>query len=727
MENLRLGPVGGSGGKPFDDYTIPNDARLTAVHIYTEWVIDALRIDFVHVDGQADGRPPLGGLGGAHQVFYLEEDEYLTGISGRCGWYVDAIRFHTNKRVSDLYGGRGGERDYALHATPGFEIAGFFGRADWYVDALGAILRPLAVREEVSAGAALEAEADAEQLAAEEEEAFDAVAAAVAAEVAAEAEARRAAGAELRGAAALDLADDAAEMGGEPLAPEEAAALEAAVLQEIVAALEEEIDAEQQAELDEETFDMAVVQLSQSVGGTADIEALEADTALAAIAALEDMSPGDEETVDLAVETRLDIDPATGGAVATVTALASEVEELPAETETFRTPPEEWGKPQMGSEGATQTHMYTARDKSDTYGVLPEIYRPPAEGTSDAGVEPERASQAGDGVTVGGQSPRTETPADMAEAPTEEAGETWTELEDASQAIYATVAVRRELVSSPEELEALEDMAVAQAIATHRGEHQDADGAAEGAVDVSVYSQVAEQDAAGRAVATVMAVVADEGSHMEVLGDEPDETAVMVTDTIVDNDDLTALEDEAVEGAISALEEQTGRTIEDVEVTLYSGLTEDAATGQTVAAVVAIATAVAAPQATDEPSHPPIDFTPGNTATTVAAAPIPDEATYGARGPALTLGTSPREPRPKDLELVEGIGPRIAALLIEHNIYNLADLAVTPVERLRAILAAGGARFRLAEPSTWPEQAALGAAGDWAGLTALQTRLKGGR
>lgn len=720
MENLRLGPVGGSGGKPFDDYTIPNDARLTAVHIYTEWVIDALRVDFVRADGQADGRPPLGGLGGAHQVFYLEEDEYLTGISGHCGWYVDAMRFHTNKRVSDLYGGHGGEREYALHAPPGFEIAGFFGQADWYVDALGAILRPLAVREEISAGAALEAEADAEQLAADEEEAFDAVAAAVAAEVAAEAEARRAAGAEWRGAAALDLAGDAAEMAGEPLAPGEAAALEAAVLQEIVAALEEEIDAEQQAELDEETFDMAVVQLSQSVGGTADIEALEADTALAAIAALEDMSPGDEETVDLAVETRLDIDPATGSAVATVTALASEVEELPAENETFRTPPEEWGKPQMGSEGATQTHMYTARDKSDTYGVLPEIYRPPAEGTGDVEVEPGRASQAGDGVTVGGQSP-------TAEAPAEEAGETWMELEDASQAIYATVAVRRERVGSPEELEALEETAVAQAIAIHRSEHQDTDGADEGAVDVSIYSQVAEQDAAGRAVATVMAVVADEGSHMEVLGDEPDETAVMVTDTIVDNDDLTALEDEAVEGAISALEEETGQTIEDVEVTLYSGLTEDAATGQTIAAVVAIATAVAAPQATGEPSRPAIDFTPGNTATTVAAAPIPDEATYSARGPALTLGTPPREPRSKDLELVEGIGPRIAALLIEHNIYNLADLAVTPVERLRAILAAGGARFRLAEPATWPEQAALGAAGDWAGLTALQTRLKGGR
>lgn len=656
MENLRLGPVGGGGGKPFDDYTIPTGARLTAVHIYTEWVIDALRIDYVRADGYADSRPPLGGLGGAHHVFYLEDDEYLTGISGRCGWYVDAIRFHTNKRVSGLYGGHGGEREYALHAPPAFEIVGFFGRADWYMDSVGAILRPLAVREEISAGAALEAEADAEQLAAAEEEAFDAVAVAVAAAVAAEVEAQRAAGVELRGAAALELGGDAAEMPGEALTPERAAALEAAVLEEIVAALEEEIDAEQQAELDEETFDMAVVQVSQSVSGTEEIEALEANTALAAIAMLEDMAPGDEETVDLTVETRLDIDPVTGDAVATVTALASEVEDWPA----------------------GENELTAGRGETTVEGVG-------------------------------------------------EMGDAWMELENAGQAIDATVAVRREVVGSPEELEALEEAAVAQAIANHRGEHPHGNGATEGAVDVSVYSQVAEQDDTGRAVATVMAVVADEDSHMEVLGDEPDETAVMVTDVVGGDDDLTALEDEAVEGAIDALEEETGRTIEDVEVTLYSGLTEDAATGETYAAVVAIATAVAAPEASGEPARAPIDYTPGNTATTVAAAPIPDEATYGARGPAPALGTTPREPRPKDLELVEGIGPRIAALLIEHNIYHLDDLAVTPVERLRAILAGGGARFRLAEPSTWPEQAALGAAGDWAGLTALQKRLKGGR
>lgn len=38
-----------------------------------------------------------------------DEDEYLIGVSGRAGWYVDSLRFHTNKRVSAVYGGAGGD------------------------------------------------------------------------------------------------------------------------------------------------------------------------------------------------------------------------------------------------------------------------------------------------------------------------------------------------------------------------------------------------------------------------------------------------------------------------------------------------------------------------------------------------------------------------------------------------------------------------------------------
>ena len=84
MQPKQLGPIGGESGRPFEDYTIPADARLTAIHVFAEWVLDALRFEYAGSNGQPGGNPPVGGLGGYHHVFYLDEDEYLLGISGRC-------------------------------------------------------------------------------------------------------------------------------------------------------------------------------------------------------------------------------------------------------------------------------------------------------------------------------------------------------------------------------------------------------------------------------------------------------------------------------------------------------------------------------------------------------------------------------------------------------------------------------------------------------------------
>jgi hypothetical protein len=48
------------------------------------------------------------------------------------------------------------------------------------------------------------------------------------------------------------------------------------------------------------------------------------------------------------------------------------------------------------------------------------------------------------------------------------------------------------------------------------------------------------------------------------------------------------------------------------------------------------------------------------------------------------------------------------------------------VARLQEILAEAGIS-QIADPSTWPEQAKLAAAGDWEGLETLQDQLEGGR
>ncbi len=80
---------------------------------------------------------------------------------------------------------------------------------------------------------------------------------------------------------------------------------------------------------------------------------------------------------------------------------------------------------------------------------------------------------------------------------------------------------------------------------------------------------------------------------------------------------------------------------------------------------------------------------------------------------------------PDDLKKIEGIGPKTERLLNEHGIMTFAQLAETSEETLQAILDEAG--FRLGDPGTWAEQAALAAKGEWEALAALQDALKGGR
>jgi predicted flap endonuclease-1-like 5' DNA nuclease len=78
-----------------------------------------------------------------------------------------------------------------------------------------------------------------------------------------------------------------------------------------------------------------------------------------------------------------------------------------------------------------------------------------------------------------------------------------------------------------------------------------------------------------------------------------------------------------------------------------------------------------------------------------------------------------------DLTLVEGIGPQIEQQLRSYGIDTHARLAVTPVEELRKILDHDGT-FKLANPGTWPRQAALVVRNDWAELRRWQDVLIAG-
>lgn len=83
--------------------------------------------------------------------------------------------------------------------------------------------------------------------------------------------------------------------------------------------------------------------------------------------------------------------------------------------------------------------------------------------------------------------------------------------------------------------------------------------------------------------------------------------------------------------------------------------------------------------------------------------------------------------RADDLQVVEGIGPKIEHLLKEAGIETLHDLAEATQEQLHAILQAAGDRYRIHDPATWAQQARLAAEGRWEDLRDWQDKLSGGR
>jgi predicted flap endonuclease-1-like 5' DNA nuclease len=80
-----------------------------------------------------------------------------------------------------------------------------------------------------------------------------------------------------------------------------------------------------------------------------------------------------------------------------------------------------------------------------------------------------------------------------------------------------------------------------------------------------------------------------------------------------------------------------------------------------------------------------------------------------------------------DLTLIEGIGPKIAELLVKNGIDTFAKLATGKPDAIKAILEAAGKRYQMHDPATWPQQAALARDGKSAELKTLQEKLSGGR
>ena len=83
--------------------------------------------------------------------------------------------------------------------------------------------------------------------------------------------------------------------------------------------------------------------------------------------------------------------------------------------------------------------------------------------------------------------------------------------------------------------------------------------------------------------------------------------------------------------------------------------------------------------------------------------------------------------KPDDLKKIEGVGPKIASLLTDAGISTFALLASADVAKIKEVLLAAGSRYKMHNPTSWPQQAALAADGKWDELKKLQDELDGGR
>ncbi len=107
---------------------------------------------------------------------------------------------------------------------------------------------------------------------------------------------------------------------------------------------------------------------------------------------------------------------------------------------------------------------------------------------------------------------------------------------------------------------------------------------------------------------------------------------------------------------------------------------------------------------------------------------IPEPVVVAEEASSVIIESTAKEStRGDDLKIIEGIGPKIAELLNADGIMTFRQLSVADVDRLKTILDNAGSRYRMHDPTTWPQQAGLAADGKMDELKVLQDSLKGGK
>ena len=106
-------------------------------------------------------------------------------------------------------------------------------------------------------------------------------------------------------------------------------------------------------------------------------------------------------------------------------------------------------------------------------------------------------------------------------------------------------------------------------------------------------------------------------------------------------------------------------------------------------------------------------------------APKAEEPVAETEAPKEETPAKEEAPAADDLTKIEGIGPKIAETFTAAGIATFAALAAADVEKLNSILA--DASLASHDPTTWPAQAKMAAAGEWDKLKTWQDELDGGK
>jgi hypothetical protein len=135
--------AGGNGGSAFSDRNIPAGAILSEIRVRTGQRIDGIQAVYVLKDGRKLEGPMHGGNGGSLNVFRLNPDEYITGLTGRYGETVDSLTIQTNQRSSQVFGGSGGGRNFKISIPRDNMAVSLAGRSGEYLDAISLNYAPI--------------------------------------------------------------------------------------------------------------------------------------------------------------------------------------------------------------------------------------------------------------------------------------------------------------------------------------------------------------------------------------------------------------------------------------------------------------------------------------------------------------------------------------------------------------------------------------------------------